>query len=317
MKLPPEIRKRLQELNRGPLTFKEAPPSPPPAHPQGWGGEQKDADPSSPSPSLGRGQGLGSNAAPSGSVELNAVAPGEVVASPFGNLYLIRKTAMAMLPHASKLLDDYDAIFRGGSMSWRESSLNRELRPLLDIDPERVLFLDIETTGLSAQPLFLIGVMHYGDGDLQVRQILARDYSEERAALAKLEEMISHYEALVTFNGKSFDVPYIRERGIANGVVLEFNGQHVDLLHEARRRWRGRLPNCKLQTLERYLLKRVRSGDIPGELIPQAYHNFVLTGNAFQMADILHHNALDLIAMSELLVIMIKTNDECGMMNDE
>jgi len=293
------------------MTFREKASLPAP--PQGWGGGQEDASPSSPSTSLGRGRGVGDrdgDVAPAGPVALDEVAPGEVVASPFGNLYLIRKTATAMLPHAGKLLDDYDRIFRGGSMAWRESSLHRELRPLLEIDPERMLFLDIETTGLTAQPLFLIGVMHYGDGDLHVQQILARDYSEERATLAKLAEMVSHFDALVTFNGKSFDVPFIRERGVANGVVLEFNGAHFDLLHEARRRWRGRLPDCRLQTLERYLLKRVRSGDIPGELIPQAYHNFVLTGNAFQMADILHHNALDLIAMSELLVIMIKRNDE-------
>lgn len=78
------------------------------------------------------------------------------------------------------------------------------------------------------------------------------------------------------------------------------NPLHCDLLHHARRRWRGRLPNCKLQTLEQYLCGRRRTGDIPGHAIPAAYHEYVRSGDAWQMRSILHHNALDLVTLLQL-----------------
>jgi uncharacterized protein len=67
--------------------------------------------------------------------------------------------------------------------------------------------------------------------------------------------------------------------------------------------------HCKLQTLERYVCKRVRSGDIPGALIPEAYHEFVKTGDARQMRDILHHNALDLFTTSEITLHLFSGGD--------
>ena len=299
MNLPPEIRKRLQELNRGPLTFRKKDPA----------GSESGAEAAE--HACGDAGGIARPCGdPAGPVKLEDAVAGEEIASAFGRVYLIRKSASRMMPDAATLLRHYATVFCEGGMAWREGSLHPDLRPLLDLDPRRVLFLDIETTGLSAQPIFLIGLMHYTGSDLHLHQFLARDYSEERAMLASFAERMPNYQALVTFNGKSFDVPFIRDRGVANGIEVEFEGVHVDLLHEARRRWRGKLPDCRLQTLERCLLKRVRSGDIPGELIPQAYHDFVHSGNAFQICDIVHHNALDLVAMSEILLHMIRENDE-------
>jgi uncharacterized protein YprB with RNaseH-like and TPR domain len=77
---------------------------------------------------------------------------------------------------------------------------------------------------------------------------------------------------------------------------------HCDLLHHARRRWRERLPNCKLQTLEQAICGRRRRGDIPGRAIPLAYHEFVRTGDAWQMRNVLHHNALDLVTLLQLSI---------------
>ena len=113
----------------------------------------------------------------------------------------------------------------------------------------------------------------------------------------------------ITFNGKSFDVPYILDRSFATGVRMPREFGHVDLLHVARRRWKRVLPNCKLQTLERYISKRIRGGDIPGAEIPQAYHDFVRTGDARKIKPILYHNALDLITMGEVLLFLMEGKD--------
>jgi uncharacterized protein YprB with RNaseH-like and TPR domain len=106
---------------------------------------------------------------------------------------------------------------------------------------------------------------------------------------------------LVTFNGKSFDYPFIRSRAAASGLRVSEVEHHLDLLHVGRRFWRHRLPNCKLQTLERFLCHRVREGDIPGAEIPDAYHAYVRTGNAYQIVDILKHNLLDLVTLADIM----------------
>jgi len=307
MALSPEIRKKLQELNRNMQMLQQRNSAAAPVN----GGPRIGETPAPAGQCVpaARQNPLAAPPKAAGPVKLEEAAPGEALTSPFGKAWLIRKDLSCIMPDGRKFVQDYANVF-GGAMAWREGSLHRELRPLLSIDPQRVLFLDIETTGLTAMPVFLIGVMQFGGHDFHLHQFFARDYSEERAMIAAVAERLPHFEALVTFNGKSFDVPYIRDRGLANGLHLEYAGLHLDLLHEARRRWRGRLPDCRLQTLERHLCNRVRIGDIPGELIPQAYHDFVRSGDAYQMSDVIHHNALDLIAMSEILLHMIKESPE-------
>jgi uncharacterized protein YprB with RNaseH-like and TPR domain len=82
---------------------------------------------------------------------------------------------------------------------------------------------------------------------------------------------------------------------------------HCDILHHARRRWRRSLPNCKLQTLERYVCHRCRQGDIAGSEIPWTYHRFVKTGRASEMQSILHHNAIDLLTLAQVAVALTRT----------
>ena len=107
---------------------------------------------------------------------------------------------------------------------------------------------------------------------------------------------------LISFNGKAFDFPYLQTRAAATGTRFAFAPAHLDLLHAVRRVWRGRLPDCKLQTLERFVCGRRRQGDIPGHLIPEAYHAYVRTGNAVAIIEILKHNLLDLLTMADLVL---------------
>ena len=164
-----------------------------------------------------------------------------------------------------------------------------------------MLLLDIETTGLSCTPLFLVGTMDWEDGAPTVRQYLARDYSEEPAIISLFLQRAAAKRLLVSFNGKSFDLPYLRMRAAANGVPFIVEPAHFDLLHECRRVWGNVLPDCRLLTLESQVCGRPRRGDIAGEEIPAAYHAFVRTGDARRIAVIVRHNKLDLLTMAELL----------------
>jgi uncharacterized protein YprB with RNaseH-like and TPR domain len=234
-------------------------------------------------------------------VVLEEAVSGREVTSPHGEAsFLIGQT-----------LAEHEADWEGVTSGFREglldpgSALRRRLARdcgLQDVGPEDVLFMDLETTGLGTTPLFLIGSMAWEGGDLVVRQYFARDYSEEAATISLFVEFAVEKRLLVTFNGKSFDLPYLRVRAAATGVRCGMAQVHFDLLHECRRVWRRKLPDCKLQTLERRICGRRRHLDIPGEEIPAAYHEFVRTGNAAVMVEVLRHNFLDLVTLAELMV---------------
>jgi RNase H-like protein len=166
--------------------------------------------------------------------------------------------------------------------------------------PERRLFLDIETAGLAGQPLFLVGTLALEGETLRLRQLLARDYPEEPALLAQFFARASLYESLVTFNGQTFDLPYLLDRALFHRCPAGFPQAHTDLLGLSRRRWRGLVPDCRLTTLERCICGRGRVADLAGADVPEVYHAFVRSGSWDLLGPVLFHNALDLLAMTEL-----------------
>lgn len=180
-----------------------------------------------------------------------------------------------------------------------------ELEVLKEARPEEICYLDLETTGLSMAPLFLVGLMYSSGDDLVVDQFFARDYTEERAVLLHTAEIMKGYSVLVTFNGIRFDVPFLEERMVYAGLEFAKVPVHVDLLPVARRVLKKRTPNHKLQTLERYLCNRKRVGDVPGSEIPGVYHEYVRTQDAGDIAGVFHHNRLDLLTMLQLVTVFL------------
>jgi uncharacterized protein YprB with RNaseH-like and TPR domain len=166
------------------------------------------------------------------------------------------------------------------------------------------LFLDTETTGLAGGTgtmAFLIGLGWFEEGHFHVRQILARDFGEEKAALAYLAEIASRKKFLVTFNGKAFDVNLLNARFILNRLKCELSGlPHLDLLHPSRRILGHRLANSRLCTLEAEVLGVEREGDIPGWEIPQRYFDWLKSRDGRLLAAIFEHNRLDVISMASL-----------------
>jgi uncharacterized protein YprB with RNaseH-like and TPR domain len=177
---------------------------------------------------------------------------------------------------------------------------------------ERVLFLDLETGGLASSPVFLAGTMHWNGEDFVLRQFFARHYGEEAALLRALAECARGFEFLVTFNGKSYDVPFLQGRAVVHGVRVTMPPRHVDLLHIARRRWKGKLVDCRLQTLEYHVCRRRRSGDVPSEEVPGLYHDFVRNGDPYRLIPVFHHNLLDVITMSEVLRVLCDEERAAG-----
>ena len=182
--------------------------------------------------------------------------------------------------------------------------------PLLDVLSQRFsldrlsasefLFVDIETTGLDFTPLFLIGTMSWTPKGFSIRQRFARCYEEEASILGFFADETSRYRLLVSFNGKEFDLPYIVARSRENRVKIEKRLPHLDVLQEARLHWRRFVPDCRLQTLEKHFCGRSRQGDIPGARIPEAYKEYLQTGDTREIVEVVKHNALDLLTLAEL-----------------
>ncbi len=170
------------------------------------------------------------------------------------------------------------------------------------LPPEgEVVFLDIETTGFSGLPVFLVGMLCLAEGRVSLTQILARDYPEEAGLLHETASALSRCSVLLTYNGATFDLPYLRDRAVYHAVDFVIDAKHTDLLPLARRRFRGRFADCKLGTLERHLCGRDRGDDIPASEIPERYREFVRSGDARLLEPIIRHNRLDLLTLAELL----------------
>jgi uncharacterized protein YprB with RNaseH-like and TPR domain len=176
------------------------------------------------------------------------------------------------------------------------------------------VFLDTETTGLAGgagTAAFLIGLGWFEDERFRVRQYFMRDYHEEPALLHGLAQELGRFERLVTFNGKMFDVPLLDTRFRLNrGSFPLADAPHFDLLHPARRLWKARLESCRLQSLEVELLGLRRSGDIPGEEIPQVYFDWVRRRDARMLARVFDHNRQDIVSLAALAVFACRWLEE-------
>jgi uncharacterized protein YprB with RNaseH-like and TPR domain len=189
----------------------------------------------------------------------------------------------------------------------------------------RLLFFDLETTGLSGGAgtvAFLAALGRFGGpaggagASLEITQFLLLDYPGEadflEGILAFLREPASPGPPiLVTYNGKTFDYPLLKTRCLMNGLPLPLLPQ-ADLLHPARRLWKRVLPDCSQATIEREVLGLDRAGDIPGALAPEIWFAFLRAGGKFdgprgrELLNIAGHNIRDIAGLAALFRVFLE-----------
>jgi hypothetical protein len=165
------------------------------------------------------------------------------------------------------------------------------------------VFLDIETMGLFSRPIILFGIGVIENGSLNVYQYLLRDIDEEQAALYEtIRHLSGERKALVTFNGKAFDLPYINDRLGYYGMSAPASTRipHFDVLHFSRRHWRNQFSSMRLTVLEREILQIHREDDIPGQMVPEFYETYLRTGNCGPLVPIVEHNRQDIVSLALL-----------------
>jgi uncharacterized protein len=180
---------------------------------------------------------------------------------------------------------------------------------LASADLRRVCFLDTETTGLSGGAgtmAFVVGLGFFTSfaDDFCVHQYFLRDPGDEPAMVEGLAKLLSEFEAIVSFNGRAFDVPIIENRFILARIPPPTASlPHLDLLQPARRLWRHQLLSCRLGVIEQEVLGVLRAqADVPSGDIPRLYRDYLRTGDAREMQRVLYHNAVDILSLVTLAV---------------
>ncbi|MGI6138679.1 MAG: ribonuclease H-like domain-containing protein [Candidatus Hydrogenedentales bacterium] len=175
---------------------------------------------------------------------------------------------------------------------------------LKDINPLKSCYIDTETTGLAGgagTAAFLIGLGYYRNTGFVLEQCFMRDYDDEGAVLAYLAEKFLEFDCLVSFNGKSFDLPLLRARFVQHRLNDPFEHlAHYDLVHAVRRVWKQRLGDCSLKNIERSVLDFHRVDDVPGFAIPNIWFYFLDTGDPRALPGVFEHNALDIVSLGAL-----------------
>jgi uncharacterized protein YprB with RNaseH-like and TPR domain len=247
------------------------------------------------------------------------VLGGQVVSNRFGRALIVDRRYESDRFHGARRVEEC-LLKDDASLRLLDPSL-----PPPDGTGERTVFVDLETTGLSGGAgtvAFLVGCGWFDMGAFQVRQFLLTSYASERALLDAVASCFEAASLLVTYNGKTFDVPVMETRWMFHRMRMPLESvRHFDMLHPARRLWRSRddgraaagdgdSGGCRLSTLERVLCDVTRVGDVPGMEIPSRYFRFLRTGDASPLEPVLEHNRLDLISLAAVSAHAVQLVEE-------
>ena len=174
-------------------------------------------------------------------------------------------------------------------------------------DPQKALFIDIETTGLSPKTstIYLIGACYYKDWEWHGIQWFAETPMEEESILHSFFDFARDFSTLIHFNGNQFDLPFIKTRCENLGLNYSFDSfEGIDIYKRvALCKHFLQLPNCKQKSIEKFL--RIEREDLysGGELIP-IYQEYATTPTPESQELLLLHNKDDLKGMLEILPIL-------------
>jgi len=169
----------------------------------------------------------------------------------------------------------------------------------------RLGFFDTETTGLSGGTgtyVFLAGLGSFEENGFHLRQYFLSSLEDERAMLSVLAQDLASLDGIVTYNGRTFDMPMLETRATLARLPMPWKDRpHFDLLRPVRRLYRHRLASCRLADAESHLLRVQRQGDVPGHLIPALYFDYIRAERIGPLASVFRHNADDILSLVGVL----------------
>lgn len=171
-----------------------------------------------------------------------------------------------------------------------------------DVAASELLFFDLETTGLGSSEQvypFLIGAARPLSAETELSTWFADTPAGEEEILSQFVEFASG-RVLVSFNGKSFDLPLVIRRCEKYGIRNELSrALHIDLFHTIRRIFPEK--PARLTDAETRLLQFSRPDDISGAAVAQGYFEYLRFGKTDLRQAILRHNESDVLSLVSLL----------------
>jgi uncharacterized protein YprB with RNaseH-like and TPR domain len=239
-----------------------------------------------------------------GMADFERLFPAESRPTPHGPAWVLQDNLPEDTHHGDRALGS--ALAFGGEAVGAALSVLTGEPALRGFDLRGALFLDLESTGLAltgATLPFLVGAAHFHGNTLVLEQWLLRTPDDEEAALHDLAARIEAADWLVSFNGRTFDLPLLRTRWRMHRQRDPSEGLagHLDLLPVSRRTLKHGLPNCRLGTLESRVLGLHRVDDVAGSEVPGCYHAWLHDANPAPLAGVVKHNRLDVLSMVTLL----------------
>ena len=196
------------------------------------------------------------------------------------------------------------ALMHGGWSLYPDPAAVRRLLPDASPDTAGWVALDTETSGLAGGTgtwVFVVGLARWWASELEITQFLLTRLDAERAFLEQVLGALAGAELLLSYNGKSFDLPLLAARLRLARLQDPMTGVvHLDLLHPVRRAFAGRWPDCRLATVEQRLLERSRGQDLPGAEAPAAWLDWLRRGDGRRLDAVLAHNRVDLLSVAAL-----------------
>ncbi|MBN2345601.1 MAG: ribonuclease H-like domain-containing protein [Candidatus Aminicenantes bacterium] len=190
------------------------------------------------------------------------------------------------------------------------------------VDPRRVVFFDSETTGLAGGTgtvPFMLGFGFFAEQAFQVRIFVLLGLEREGEFLDAVARFLKEKEfsAVVTYNGRAFDLPLLETRYVLQRRRSPLQGMpHLDFLFPARTIWRNTFDSRKLGYLGEMLLGLSRDDDVDGSDIPALYFSF-LRHQAFSLIDpVVEHNAMDLVGLAAVLLLGVLYLDDHSLTGD-
>lgn len=170
------------------------------------------------------------------------------------------------------------------------------------ITPDMV-FVDIETTGFSAvkNHIYCIGCISQSASGYTFAQFFAESPSEERNILTAFFEYVKGQEISVTFNGSTFDLPFLQKRSQLLSIESTFfRMESIDLYKIAKsaNHLLG-LDSLKQKSIELFLGIDRKDCFSGGELI-QVYRQFLQNGGEERLHLLMLHNEEDVLNMVPL-----------------
>ena len=202
------------------------------------------------------------------------------------------------------------------------------LTDALQCSLEEILFLDIETTGLSPKTadIYLIGTGYFQNHTWRICQLFAESDQQEKEVLTSFSRLCKDFKYVVTFNGNRFDIPFLQNKYEKYELESPFTVLTSFDLYKQIAPYKSflGLSDCKQKTIELYLgIYREDKYD-GGKLIP-IYQDYVQSKDSEKLRLLRLHNADDVRGMFGLLPIlkyrqffeMFKNLPKCSIRTDE